>query len=54
MGSCPSRTTGDSAALFCWALLLLVFIGPGRLALDRYLGRERSAETADERVGVGA
>lgn len=53
-GLLPIQNDGDSAALFCWALLLLVFIGPGRLALDRYLGRERSAETADERVGVGA
>lgn len=48
------QNDGDSAALFCWALLLLVFIGPGRLALDRYLSRERSAEAADERLGVGA
>lgn len=53
-GLLPIQNDGDSAALFCWALLLLVFIGPGRLALDRYLSRERSAEAADERLGVGA
>lgn len=53
-GLLPIQNDGDSAALFCWALLLLVFIGPGRLALDRYLSRERWAEAADERLGVGA
>ncbi|MFW0788133.1 DoxX family protein [Gordonia sp. CPCC 205333] len=50
-GLFPVENGGDSAALYCWALLLLVFIGPGKLALDSVIGREptpdRSAAPAD-------
>ncbi|MER6999679.1 DoxX family protein [Streptomyces sp. NPDC000410] len=30
----PLQNQGESSVLFCWALLLLVFTGPGALALD--------------------
>ncbi|QGZ52873.1 DoxX family membrane protein [Streptomyces sp. QHH-9511] len=40
----PLQNSGESAALFCWAFLLLVFTGPGALALDRLFGA-RGAET---------
>lgn len=33
-GLLPIQNDGDSAALFCWALVLLVFLGPGRPALS--------------------
>ncbi|WP_267244319.1 DoxX family protein [Streptomyces sp. PR69] len=36
-GLFPLQNGGESAALFCWAFLLLVFTGPGALALDRVL-----------------
>lgn len=38
-GLLPIANEGDSAALFCWALLLLVFIGPGKLGIDAVLAR---------------
>ncbi|WP_406057948.1 DoxX family protein [Streptomyces sp. NBC_01077] len=41
----PLQNGGESAALFCWAFALLVFTGPGALALD---GLFRS------RVGAGS
>ncbi|MEE1753287.1 DoxX family protein [Streptomyces sp. SP18CS02] len=30
----PLENGGEASAMFCWALLLLVFTGPGALALD--------------------
>ncbi|GAA2803778.1 DoxX family protein [Streptomyces showdoensis] len=42
-GLFPLQNSGESAALFCWAFLLLVFTGPGALALDRLFGA-RGAE----------
>ncbi|WP_242427052.1 MULTISPECIES: DoxX family protein [unclassified Streptomyces] len=42
----PLRNGGETAALFCWSFLLLVFTGPGALALDRLFGtRVGSTET---------
>ncbi|WP_431044665.1 DoxX family protein [Streptomyces sp. P1-3] len=40
----PIENGGEASAMFCWALLLLVFTGSGPLALDRFLGG--SKETA--------
>ncbi|MFC8507452.1 DoxX family protein [Streptomyces sp. NPDC057411] len=37
-GLFPLQNGGDGAALFCWAFLLLVFTGPGALALDGLFG----------------
>jgi len=34
----PLQNGGESAALFCWVFLLLVFTGPGALALDGLFG----------------
>ncbi|MEU4273873.1 DoxX family protein [Streptomyces tanashiensis] len=34
----PLQNGGESAAMFCWAFALLVFTGPGALALDRLFG----------------
>ena len=42
-GLTPIANDGDSAALFCWALLLLVFVGPGALALDGLRARRTPA-----------
>ncbi|MFI0984923.1 DoxX family protein [Streptomyces exfoliatus] len=34
----PLQNGGETAALFCWAFALLVFTGPGALAVDRLFG----------------
>ncbi|MER8233568.1 DoxX family protein [Streptomyces sp. NPDC101490] len=34
----PLQNGGEIAAVFCWAFLLLVFTGPGALALDGLFG----------------
>jgi putative oxidoreductase len=40
----PLRNGGESAALFCWAFLLIAVLGPGAWALDsRLAGRRRRA-----------
>ncbi|WP_137994713.1 DoxX family protein [Streptomyces vilmorinianum] len=44
----PLQNSGEGAALFCWAFLLLVFTGPGALALDRLFGARGAGSTADE------
>jgi len=47
----PIQNDGDAAALFCWALFLLVFIGPGRLALSTVvLGRREGAPERTEAI----
>ena len=45
-GLLPIQNDGDSAALYCWALFLLVFIGPGRLALSSLLTPSTKTEPA--------
>ncbi|GAB19638.1 hypothetical protein GOEFS_092_00630 [Gordonia effusa NBRC 100432] len=50
-GLFPAENGGDSAALYCWALFLLVFIGPGKLALDSMIG---SGTTADQPATAAA
>ncbi|MFB7186114.1 DoxX family protein [Streptomyces sp. NPDC056178] len=49
----PLQNGGEPSAVYCWAFLLLVFTGPGALALDRLFGRgstERSEERAHEQA----
>ena len=38
-GFWPIANQGELAVLFCWAFFLLVFTGPGWLAVDSILGR---------------
>lgn len=40
----PMENGGESAALYCWAFLLLVFTGSGALGVDQLLAK-RSAAT---------
>ncbi|MDL5201335.1 DoxX family protein [Streptomyces sp. ALI-76-A] len=40
----PVENSGEGAAMFCWAFLLLVFTGSGAFGLDRLIAR-RSAAT---------
>ncbi|SFX12983.1 DoxX family protein [Streptomyces atratus] len=47
----PLQNGGEPSAVFCWAFLLLVFTGPGALALDRLFSRsgaERDKDRAAE------
>ncbi|TVL90020.1 DoxX family protein [Streptomyces sp. SAJ15] len=44
----PIQNQGEASAMFCWALLLLVFTGPGPLAVDRLLGNSRAATAGNE------
>ncbi|HWU08599.1 MAG TPA: DoxX family protein [Streptomyces sp.] len=50
----PLQNGGEPSALFCWAFLLLVFTGPGAVALDRLFssrgGSERVSEPSHEKA----
>lgn len=48
-GLFPIENEGDSAALFCFALLLLLFTGPGKFALESVLAR-RTASASEGRT----
>ncbi|KUF20037.1 MULTISPECIES: DoxX family protein [Streptomyces] len=54
----PMENGGEASAMFCWALLLLVFTGSGAFGLDRVIAsarREREPKAADsERTPVAA
>lgn len=43
----PLQNGGEPSAVFCWAFLLLVFTGPGALALDRLFGRASTEHDKD-------
>ncbi|MEU1122184.1 DoxX family protein [Streptomyces sp. NPDC005899] len=46
----PLQNGGEASAVFCWAFLLLVFTGPGALALDRlFSSRDGSAREGEGR-----
>ncbi|MEU2673548.1 DoxX family protein [Streptomyces sp. NPDC007164] len=49
----PLQNGGEPSAVFCWAFLLLVFTGPGALALGRLFGRgatEHGEDRASEQA----
>ncbi|MFC8590290.1 DoxX family protein [Streptomyces atroolivaceus] len=43
----PLQNGGEASALFCWAFLLLVFTGPGAVALDGLFSRGGSARVSE-------
>jgi putative oxidoreductase len=47
-GLLPIVNDGELSALYCWAFLLIAFLGPGALAVDTALRRGRPARTADD------
>ncbi|OAH16408.1 DoxX family protein [Streptomyces jeddahensis] len=47
----PIQNGGEPAALFCWAMFLLVFTGSGALGLDRLFASRGSRDTARARDG---
>jgi putative oxidoreductase len=46
----PMQNGGEASAMFCWMFLLLVFTGPGAVAVDHLLTarREQSSVRQDE------
>ncbi|WP_428934515.1 DoxX family protein [Streptomyces sp. ACT015] len=50
----PMENGGEPSAMFCWALLLLVFTGSGAFGLDRLLTRRSPAEDSAEPAPVTA
>ncbi|MEU5654254.1 DoxX family protein [Streptomyces sp. NPDC047737] len=45
----PLQNGGEASAVFCWAFLLLVFTGPGAVAVDRlFSSRSGSVDKKDE------
>jgi len=47
MGLFPLENNGESAALYCWSMLLLVFSGSGAFGLDRIIS-SRAGRTTRE------
>ncbi|KUJ37276.1 DoxX family protein [Streptomyces albus subsp. albus] len=45
----PIQNGGEASAMFCWALLLLVFTGPGPWALDRLFGSAAAPAATEAR-----
>ena len=44
----PHQNGGMAAALFCWAMLVLVFTGPGAWALESVTARVRQSRGVAE------
>ncbi|MFD4633831.1 DoxX family protein [Streptomyces sp. NPDC058284] len=44
----PMENGGEAAAIFCWAMLLLVFTGPGAFGLDRFFASRGAGAANDE------
>ena len=49
-GLFPIQNGGEAAALFCWGLLIVVFVGPGRFALGNLPALQRGSQPAQERA----
>lgn len=41
----PVENGGEGAALYCWAMFLLVFTGSGALGLDQFFTKRQAAST---------
>ncbi|MDO0915309.1 DoxX family protein [Streptomyces sp. DT2A-34] len=52
----PIENQGEGAALFCWAMFLLIFTGSGALGLDRLFAKRSGAGsgTAADKTPVAA
>ncbi|MEW2529423.1 DoxX family protein [Streptomyces sp. NPDC047071] len=44
----PIENAGEASAMFCWAMLLLVFTGSGAFGLDRVIAAARGEQKATE------
>jgi putative oxidoreductase len=52
----PMENSGEGAAMFCWAFLLLVFTGSGALGLDRLFskGSASTEKSSEQQTPVAA
>ncbi|MEU8774845.1 DoxX family protein [Streptomyces sp. NPDC048606] len=50
----PLQNGGEASAMFCWAFLLLVFTGPGALALDGLFAGRAGRAPAERRPEAAA
>lgn len=46
----PLQNSGEGAAMYCWAMFLLVFTGSGAFGLDRLFTRRNDTRTAEQRT----
>ncbi|MEE1807978.1 MULTISPECIES: DoxX family protein [Streptomyces] len=46
----PLQNGGEPSAVFCWVFLLLIFTGPGALALDRLFSRGGTESDSEDRA----
>ena len=51
-GLFPIQNGGEAATLFCWGLLVLAFVGPGRFALGNLPVLQRGSQPARARATV--
>lgn len=51
-GLLPIQNGGEASALFCWSLLVVAFVGPGRFALGNLPALQRTSEPAPASVTV--
>jgi putative oxidoreductase len=49
-GLLPIQNGGEAATLFCWALLVVAFVGPGRFALSNLPALQRNSQRPGTRV----
>ncbi|PWW61967.1 DoxX family protein [Actinokineospora spheciospongiae] len=42
-GLWPMENGGEPSAMFCWAFLLIAFLGPGAWAVDQFFSRSSSS-----------
>ena len=49
-GLFPIQNGGEAAALFCWGLLVVAVVGPGRFALGNLPVLQRAPQTEGTRV----
>ncbi|MEK8142876.1 DoxX family protein [Streptomyces sp. M10(2022)] len=45
----PLQNGGEASAIFCWTFLLLVFTGPGAVAMDRLFSSRTGTHTGTAR-----
>lgn len=48
MGLWPMENSGEGAALYCWAMFLLIFTGSGAFGVDRFLEGRSTTASADK------
>ncbi|WP_031476319.1 DoxX family protein [Streptomyces bicolor] len=55
-GLWPIENNGEGAAMYCWAMFLLIFTGSGALGLDRLFAKRSGAQsgTAADKTPVAA